>query len=488
MTTEKQRYHPSSVLFQLYSLLKGSFFIILYLFVLRSSQDTGFWQIAKAAFLAFLVMATLKILLNWMFNRYELSNEAIVLYNGIFVKKQRTIGFKRIQNVQQTTNFLHRLLKLTSLTLETGTSGDEASVRFPVLAYQEADRIKGIVEKAKLPEELQPDREEAVELPSITVPKRQIYFTPSKKDLIKAAFTSFSVLAIFPILFSLYFQIDDFFNLDNASRSVFHYLTGHLWLLLPILLAALLLSAMIGFITTYSKYGKFEISADEDRIYIKKGVFTESIFSIQKDKVQAIKLEQPFLKRMLGMVEVKLLSAGNVGDEAVETNSLFPFLPIKDAHQLVKQLLPSYEFSDEMKPLPKNTLWLRLLRPYYFWIIATAALLYFKMEWAWLSAVLLVFLIALRIADFRFTQYAFNERFVQIRKGAFVVETFITKRVKIQEIEVTQGWLQRKFGVASLHFHNRGKPLHISVLQDVPNAAGQQFYLWFKGRSKVVKL
>lgn len=491
METKKLRYHPSIILFQLFSLIKGSFFAILFLFVFKAGSNTPFWLVAKALFLAFLVISALLILLRWIYDRYEISEKSLILHHGIFVKNQRTIGLKRIQNVQQTTTFLHRLLKLTSLTLETGTSGDEATVKFQVLAYKEADRIKALAEEAKIAQETAVLADDTpVENPDqpTVASERQVYFTPTKKDLIKAAFTSFSILAIFPILFSLYFQFDDFFNLDMASKSVFHYFAQHLWLLLPIGIIALLLSAVIGFIMTYMKYGKFEIAADDDRIYIKKGVFTESSFSIQKDKVQAIKLEQPFLKRLLGMVEVKLLSAGSVGDQDVETNSLFPFLPVRDAQQLLKELLPSYEILDTMKPLPKNALWLRLIRPYYFWFIATAALLYFKIEWIWLSIPLLLFFIALRIADFRFTQYGFNERFVQTRQGAFVVETFITKRVKIQEIEVTHGWLQRKFGLASLHFHNRGKPLHISVLQDVPSEICGQFYLWYKGRSKIVKL
>ncbi|MGI2328292.1 PH domain-containing protein [Planococcus sp. YIM B11945] len=489
METNKQRYPIASILFQFVSLVKGSFFPILYLFVLRNDTGSYFWLTIKVLFSIFFVGATVKMVLNWFFNQYEVSDKSIAIYNGVFVKKQQNIGMGRIQNVQQTTNFLHRLLKLTSLTLETGTSGDEASIKFPVLTYQEADRIKAIVEQAKLPDlhSKEPDEKtEAKEIQEQPSPLR-VYFTPTNRDLIKAAFTSFSVLAIFPILFSLYSQVDDFFNLDESSKSIFSYLLSHIWLVVPIVLVALVISVLIGLLTTYLKYGKFEISADNDRIYIKKGISTESRFSIQKNKVQAIKLEQSILKKWLGMVEVSLLSAGSVGDEDVQTNSLFPFLPVKKAYGLIGELLPDYEISENMKPLSKNVLWLRLIRPYYFWAAATAALLYFKIEWAWLSGVLLLVIVAARVIDFHFTRYFFDDRFVQIRKGALVVETFVTKRVKIQEIEVTHGWLQRKFNVASLHFHNRGKPLIVSELRDVPRETGEQFYSWFKKRVNMVK-
>ena len=481
---ERQQFHISWPLFQLVSLLKGSVFFIFYLFILKAGSDSAFILALKGLFIASMVFSVIKIFLNWLYTRYEISETTVTLYLGIFVKKQRNVELKRIQNVQQTTNFLHRLLKLTSLTLETGTAGEDASVKFPVLSHAEADRIKALVEEAKrsTAAPLVPAIEEAVMSNSSPLPERMVYFTASTKDLVKAAFTSLSMFAIFPILFSLYFQFDDFFNLDETSQSVFAFFASRLWLLFPVFLAALLLSAIIGFATTYSKYGKFVISADADRIFIRKGVFTETQFSIRKDKVQAIKIEQPLLKRLLGMAEVKLVSAGSIGDDDAEINSLFPFLPVKEAYRLVEELLPQYEISDSMQTLPKNVLWLRLLRPYYFWIAATLALLFFKMEWIWLSAPLLLIFIIARILEYCYTRYSMTERFIQIRTGAFSANTLLTKRVKIQEIDVTHSWLQRKFRVASIHFHIRSKPLLATELKDVPRGTGEYFYSWYKNR------
>ncbi|MDN7228406.1 PH domain-containing protein [Planococcus sp. N064] len=488
MEAEKQQFHFSWPLFQLVSLVKGSVFVIFYLFILKAGSNSAFILTLKGLFIAFLIFSVIKIFLNWVYTRYEISETAVTLYLGIFVKHQRNVELKRIQNVQQTTNFLHRMLKLTSLTLETGTTGEEAAVKFPVLSHAEADRIKGLVEEAKRVHAEPPNsvaEEEAIAPPPL--PERKVHFTAGTKDLVKAAFTSLSMFAIFPILFSLYFQFDDFFNLDETSQSVFAFFASRLWLLVPVLAAALLLSAVIGFITTYSKYGKFVISADEQRIYIRKGVFTETQFSIRKDKVQAIKIEQPFLKRLLGMAEVKLVSAGSVGDDDAEINSLFPFLPVKEAYRLVEELLPQYRIAGSMEALPKSALWLRLLRPYYFWVAATVALAVFKTEWLWLSAPLLVIFIVARFLEYRYTRYSLTERFIQIRTGAFSANTLLTKRVKVQEIQVTHSWLQRKFGVSSLHFHNRSKPLLATELKDVPRETGAKFYGWFKDRTHFVK-
>lgn len=488
MEAERQQFHFSWTLFQLVSLVKGSVFFVFYLFILKAGSDSAFILTLKGLFIASMVFSVIKIFLNWLYTQYEISESTVTLYLGIFVKKQRNVELKRIQNVQQTTSFLHRLLKLTALTLETGTAGEDAAVKFPVLSHAEADRIKALVEAAKrLNTEAPSPAIEEEPAAASPLPERTVYFTAGTKDLVKAAFTSLSMFAIFPILFSLYFQFDDFFNLDETSQSVFSFFASRLWLLIPVIAAAILVSAIIGFITTYSKYGKFVISADNHRIYIRKGVFTETQFSIRKDKVQAIKIEQPFLKRLLRMAEVKLVSAGSVGDDGAEINSLFPFLPVKEAYRLVEELLPQYEISDSLQTLPKNALWIRLLRPYYLWIAATMALVFLKMEWLWLSAPLLAILIVARILEYRFTRYSLTERFIQIQTGAFSANTLLTKRVKIQEIQVTHSWLQRKFGVSSLHFHNRSQPLLASELKDVPRETGAQFYDWFKDRTYFVK-
>ncbi|MDV2686973.1 PH domain-containing protein, partial [Alkalihalophilus lindianensis] len=104
-------------------------------------------------------------------------------------------------------------------------------------------------------------------------------------------------------------------------------------------------------------------------IYINKGVIDETAFSIAKDKVQAIAIEQSFTKRLFGLAEVKLTSAGSLSleEDASDINSLYPFLPVRRAYEMVSEILPAYEVTLEMKRLPRKSLWARLLRPSWLW-------------------------------------------------------------------------------------------------------------------------
>ena len=83
-------------------------------------------------------------------------------------------------------------------------------------------------------------------------------------------------------------------------------------------------------------------------------MLNESTFSILKDKVQAIEITQTTMKRLLGLAEIKLISAGSIGEEKLETNSLYPFLPVKRAYEMIQEILPSYEVTQTMNRLTEK--------------------------------------------------------------------------------------------------------------------------------------
>ncbi|KIL50978.1 PH domain-containing protein [Jeotgalibacillus campisalis] len=471
MMTQPKRYHPAWLLFEFFSFLKNSFIFIFFLFILRAGTNTGWVLWAKYLFIFFAIWTLIHMVLKWIFHTYQIKNESIILREGVFVKQQRTVPFERIQNNQTSTNFLHRMLGLTSLSLETGTSDAQSSVKFTVLSFDEAQQILKVVNDQK-----GSDDEEEEDEPA----NKTIYFRSTKKDTLKAAFTSFSFLAIFPILAALYFQVDDFFSLDESAQNIFSYFANHLWLLVPIFIAAMILSVGIGYIQTVIKYGNYEISADDERIYIQKGVLSTSSFSIPKKKVQAITIHQSFIKRLLNMAEVKLVSAGKMGDGKQETNSLYPFMSRQEAYRLTNELLPHYHIEENMKKLPRKVLLLKLISPYYGTLIVGIGLFIFQREWLWITGIVFLLAIVSRVLDYLFTSYLRHGDFIQTRKGGFSNETFLTRIERIQQIQVRHSWIQRKFGVSTLEFSNRSKPVHVSQLADVPKEDVSDFYRWFK--------
>ena len=104
----------------------------------------------------------------------------------------------------------------------------------------------------------------------------------------------------------------------------------------------------------------------------------ESAFTITKDNVQAIEIRQSAIKRLLGLAEIKVISAGGVGEGVLEPNSLYPFLPIKRAYEMIHEILPSYEVIANDGATSEKSFWIRMLKPSWFWIITTLALYIFQ--------------------------------------------------------------------------------------------------------------
>ncbi|MBM7618819.1 putative membrane protein [Bacillus tianshenii] len=467
-----KRYHPAWIAVELITALKNSVFAIVFLFILKANSTSGWIVWGRYLFIAAAILTIFSVFMKWFMHRYELQASSIVVKEGILVKKQRTVAIERIQNHHSNTTFVHRWFNLTSLTLETGTSGDDAAITFPVITNLEKDRILSLLEEKG-------SAQVAENGENLEQKGRTVHFRSTRKDLFKASFTSLSFLAIFPLLSAVYFNLADFFDIEDSAGNAAEYLIGHWWMLIILFVIAMALSVAIGFFKTVIKYGNYEISDDAERIYIEKGVGSSSSFSIQKHKVQAIVVEQSILKRLLGLASIKLITVGSAEGEEKDSSSLYPFMPKHEAYELLHTLLPDYPIEENMSRFPLKVLWLKLVLPYYLTILTAAGLFFFKREWIWAAAIIFFLSVISRVLDYYFTSYIRHGDTVQVRRGGITNETFVTRRSQIQQITVRHSWIQRKFGVASLSFINRAKPMHTSELYGLSKDQASEFYRWY---------
>lgn len=490
-----KRYHPLLMVFDLWQLVKNIFFVFIFLFVIKANSTSPFITYGRLLFCIFIGGALIYIVMKWVTHKYELDDRSFHLYKGIFSKSERTIPFSKIQNVNRLTSLFHRMFNVTSVSFETGMTGEEAAVTFEVISSLEAARMETQVTRVA--------HDDVLELSPVEIElnkgdsDRIIHFRPEKRDILKASFTSLSFLVLIPVLLSFYFKLDEIFDVKEKTEGVFSYIIGSWWIVATVVVILVFTSVAFGLARTFFKYGKYEISSDHERIYIAKGVIDETAFSIAKERVQAIEINQSMMKRLLGLAEVKLTSAGglNVGEEKLEINSLYPFLPVQRAYGMVSEILPAYKVAQEMKRLPKKFLWVRLFSPSRLWMISTAALIYFKpailgVEQAWwvLSIVLLIVIMLLRWLDYLHTQYVLNDRFIQLKTGGLTTSLFVSKRDKVIEVMVTRNLFQKWLGLASITTVNRAKPVQHNGIKDVPVEFAESFYTWYRGRGKEIEI
>lgn len=497
------------MVFRLYNLVKGSLFFAFILFVVNRNSESWFFEYARYAFLIVIIWGLLFIIVSWFAETYDLEDNTFHIRKGVFVKRTNMIPFSRIQNVTRKTSFFHKLMGLTSVTFETAMDGKDDSVHFEVLTKKNADNLISLVKPGKQSltqkeNESNPsmvsENEEVVPVEIDTEREletnRTIHFTPKRKDLWKASFTSLSFLAIIPIVFAALDYIEPFLAETNQVEGYYEVMLASVWLLVAVIVLVLIIAVGFGVIRTFVRYGKYEISSDETHVYIHRGVLEESYFAIEKKKIQGLEIQQTFMKRLFGLAEVKLISsASKISSGEVSVNSLYPFLPMNQAFELINEILPSYQLEVKLERLPKNSLWVKLLRPSWFWIMATIALTYFKPDpfqiepaW-WIASLILLFVIVLqRILDYIHTKYAVTEDQVQWWHGGLTSRMFITKRKNVIEMTYSQSRLQTFFNVASITTINRATPVHVEEIKDIPVPYAMDIKAWYSNRHSDVQL
>src|SRR5699024_9205255 len=98
-------------------------------------------------------------------------------------------------------------------------------------------------------------------------------------------FTSFSFLILIPILFSIYTKVEDLFDIEKQTEGIFAFFFSTWRMAAIMILLIILLSMLIGMVRIYIKYGKYEISSDNNRIYINRFVLHETYLSMAKQDV-----------------------------------------------------------------------------------------------------------------------------------------------------------------------------------------------------------
>lgn len=492
--TKAKRYHPLLILFDLLKLIKNAIFFVIYLFVIKSGSDSTFIKYGRLIFILAVGITIISIILKWFTHKYKLDDRSFHLYKGLFSKSELTIPFSKIQNVNRHTSLFHRIFKVTSISFEAGMTSEDAAVKFEIISQTEADRMEAHATSAICDDiDLSSNEVDVNKVNS----NRTIHFKPTKKDILKASFTSRSFLVLIPLIGSFYFKVNEIFHVEEEVEEIFSFIMSSWWIIMISIIVLVIASVTFGIVQTFLRFGKYEISSDHDCIYITKGVINETAFSISIEKVQAIEIKQSPMKRLLGLVEVKLTSAGSLssGENTLEINSLYPFLPIKRAYEMVSEILPSYEVTQKMTRLPKKSFWVRMLKPSWFWIIATVGLFYFKptvlkVEEAWwiLSAVLLIIIVVSRLLDFLNTRYILNEHFIQFKTGSLTTSLFVSKRDKVIEVKVTRNMFQKLLGLATIGTINRAKPVQHAGIDDVPVQLAASFYKWYMGRRNEIKV
>ncbi|MFY7870740.1 MAG: PH domain-containing protein [Exiguobacterium sp.] len=482
---------PSRVLvLRILEVIKSFAIPIVLLFVLNNDWDSTFGIIIRVGILLFLLLDIVQKFFGWLNFRYALDEKTVYVIEGNWLKKEKSLPLYKIQSVHSNSPFLYRLLGVVELTFDTNANSDDASFKLAGVFPTEAKRLEEILEQVRHRKQsgvAVDDSEESDETPAqaAPVPSRLLYAL-STREIVLASITSLSVFAIFPVASTVISSIDDFINLDGAFNQVEDYVVHASVIAIGLLvIGVLMLSIVIGMVINFLKYGNFRLERRGERIRVEKGLLNRSAKEIPYEKIQAIRIKETFIRRWFHIVGVELVAAGTMDELKDESSTILPFVRRDRAMQVLREHFTHFTWSDELHRLPRRALGIKLLRISWFGFIVSGLVLYFFRDYAWWLLLLWTIIIGGRVLSFVTTKYVRMDQFIQLRTGAFNVRSFLTDKPRIEQIQVKQSLLQRRFGLCTVQFSTRGGFLSVETIDDIPKEDADAMLVWFSRYSEM---
>jgi putative membrane protein len=168
----------------------------------------------------------------------------------------------------------------------------------------------------------------------------------------------------------------------------------------------------------------FTVADSPDGLRLRHGLLETRAQTVPPGRVQAVRILEPLLWRSRGWCRVEVNIAGYGGEGQSQTSVLLPVAPREEAFALLKRVLPDVDVATvEVHGVPRSARWVD--------------------PFAW-----------------RFQAAGADERVFVARRGRLRREIDIVPHARLQSARLTQGPLQRRLGLATVHLDTTPGPVH----------------------------
>ncbi len=415
--------------------------------------------------------------LAWLRFQYFVGEHDIRVEKGILNRTARSIPYERIQDVSIEQKPLARMMGLGEVKFETGGGdGDDAKLSFVTL--EEANRLRALIRsrKAGVAASVPADAPAHVEEDA------QPIFAMDGKRVFVFGLHSFS-LVIFAVLGGLAQQFDfllpfDFWDFKHwiglaEERGVSVNQINSVGVFAQIILAFGAIASLIfigfatGVVRTILREHGFRLDQTAKGFRRRRGLFTLTDVIMPTHRVQAALVQTgPFRKRR-GWHSLKFVSLAQ--DSKQEANYVAaPFATLDEVWRIA--IAAAIAAPDGHERLQKGaaTYWLtQLLFVVPVLLTAMATLVIFADAPIGRTTLLLLLLVlpgAFFWLDWRQYRFGLDDHQLYLKRGWWQQQMTIAPQVKVQSVEIAQGPLSRRQGLASVRFGIAGGTMEMIAL------------------------
>lgn len=392
------RLHP------LTPLLRGGRFLLVALAVVGQQ---GLREASLEVFLAVLgVGVPVAIFVGWLLwraMRYRLTDTELQVESGVLTKRSRRVPLARLQSVDVVRPLFARFLGLAELRLEVVGGGGGAEAPLSYLGEQEAHRLR--IRLLDLAAGRSSEEGTAPAEPE----QEQVLVVVPLGPLVRSTLLGPPLVVGTGLVVALI-----------VAAAIDVGLVG------GVLLGAVPLLIGVGSIAVrrmLTEYG-FTVAESGDGLRLRHGLLETRSSTIPAGRVQTMRITEPLLWRPFGWARVEVDVAGyssGGGEEQASTGALLPVAPREFAHRLVARVLGASP-PPVGDPPPRAARWRAPL-------------------------------------SHRRLAVGLDGTHLVSTHGVLTTTTEVVPLAKVQSLRLTQGPLQRRLGLTSLHVDTAGRRL-----------------------------
>jgi putative membrane protein len=418
--------------------------------------------------------------LKYALYRWRLTADELVLRSGVLNRQNRVIPLSRVQNVEVRQSLLQRVFGVAELRVETAGAGAQAEAVLSVLALPQAQAARAELLAHRRAVHIAVDAADGAERPAAP-PLAAL----STRDVLLAGATANEAGVIAAALAGALQFVDDVpipFVESTAERVFARAAEGWLVFAAAGLVFFLLVGWLISIAGAVVRYHGFTLAVAGGELRKRYGLLTVHEASVPLERVQAVRVQESLVRRMLGLASLSIETAGGTPGQAGGAEAFVPITRASEVARLVRGIFVDADY-DAVRFLPVHpAARSRILRRALAVFVLFAWVPLWVVRWLelhpvgrvapWLALLLpLLWLLAER--EYRSRGWALAPGYMLARAGVLTRVTWIIPDRKLQTLHLTSSPFQRRSGLATLVVDTAAGGRQASV-RDLGEATGRR--------------
>jgi putative membrane protein len=468
---EDKYLHPISLVFSLIGQVKSN--LLPAFFGVFGAANGNLFYISLA--LLFLIPSVAVSVIRYFTVRYRITGGELVVNEGLFFRRTRTVPVERIQNIDLVQGVLHRIFKVAQVRVETA-SGTKPEAVLNVLSLSQVQLLRRSVFEHKKAAPHDVDAASPNHAPPETAAsnfKAQPNDAPASTILkiplswlAKAGFASNRGLIMVSVLLGLYLQFDRRQGRDFDFSFLSQWLPdlSNPYVMTAAVIAAgilgLVLLRVLGVGWYILRFFGYRLRLSGEDLKISCGLFTKVSATVPRKRIQFISIHSNFVSRLLGLSSIRIETAGGASSEnenattTVSRRWFIPVIPTRDVPEMIGTLRPGLQWQPDQydwQPLSHQA-GRRMVRIAVLVSVLLAPIGYYFFE-IWGCSVTLIalpVLVVYALKKSRAVKFARTGFGVVYRSGILTRKISLTFFEKIQATAVAQTPWDRRWAMATL--------------------------------------